>query len=99
MQYDFKLLFQYSILQPPVFVLLLSIIVAGCLFVCLWFVAGCQDCCFKACDPFGSPFLWTVRETLLVTSDNNTAPPLRETALDAWQQTKQKMINKQVPGK
>ena len=58
-----------------------------CLFVCLWFVAGCQDCCFKACDPFGSPFLWTVRETLLVTSDNNTAPPLTETALDAWQQT------------
>ena len=61
--------------------------VASCLFVCLWFVAGCQDCCFKACDPFGSPFLWTVRETLLVTSDNNTAPPLTETALDAWQQT------------
>ena len=61
--------------------------VADCSFVCLWFVVGCQDCCFKACDPFGSPFLWTVRETLLVTSDNNTAPPLRETALDAWQQT------------
>ena len=84
--------FPFSLL-PGVISLLLVVVccllffVAGCLFVCLWFVAGCQDCCFKACDPFGSPFLWTVRETLLVTSDNNTAPPLRETALDAWQQT------------